>query len=444
MHVQMRRFWSVVFVLLFVITGCSDKESIYDRKDNNASYELHRTSKEYLYEYIGTVDVSGKWFVISNELFCIPDQVSCGGHYDLEKGCYTEIGSLEYCYASSYNSEWLVFEDEDNIMKYNIKARSLEILIPSEPAIVRNKVVANNALYYYSDKPNPEKGDDRPYEAIWRKDLTTGEENIVIENVASDTGIMPDMENHDLIYFSGDCGNVIRYNCVSGEQTYVREGRIGGQHYLIEGEPSMHYSIDGNYYELSDDTIYLWKNGEKICLKDNCPMSFYSPKEGVTYSNGYMVLQTAEKIVIVDKESVYEIDKQSNQCLNDEDSNFYLTVLDVKDNEIWFQRAQYASGYDGYHVMLFSYDFQGHLMNDNEIIRLSSGQCMGIVNGNIIIDGVVEEYWEINREVDKAIIDEIEKDGLNVASYGQFEGGKTELTMYATGEDGGVYKITLD
>ena len=46
--------------------------------------------------------------------------------------------------------------------------------------------------------------------------------------------------------------------------------------------------------------------------------------------------------------------------------------------------------------------------------------------------------------MDKAIIDEIENNGLNVASYGQFEGGKTELTMYATGEDGGVYKITLN
>lgn len=62
-------------------------------------------------------------------------------------------------------------------------------------------------------------------------------------------------------------------------------------------------------------------------------------------------------------------------------------------------------------------------------------------DNNLWAFGQPQEDWKINKEVDNSVVDEIEKQGYDVASFGQYDNGSTELTMNV-GEYG-LYKIPL-
>lgn len=433
--------------MLLGTVGCGSEESVSSEESDKQDNGLQRISKEYSYEEVGECDESADWFVISDELFGITDS-NTFGRYDKEEGYFEEIGYFEYYYTCSYDSKWLVFQNNEGLYKYDIENHVLDILTTYEEVEVYDlgdecilngrAVVANGALYYHSTKKDPTRAEGEPDDAIWRIDLTTGEETKAIENAGDECGLMADLENHDLFYFYGDCGNIIKYDCVSGEQEIIMQGMMG-RHYLLDNYSSS-YAINGRYYILDNDALYLMKDEEAICLKENCVISPYVTERKVIYSNGYLTFNTANEIIVVDNEDVYVIDKDQELFLND--YNDRTKVILVEDNKVWFDYTSYSAY--AYYVKLFFADFEGNISKSTEGIKLDSGEYMGYIDHHIYINGTPVEEWEINKEVDKAVIDELKKQGIDVAMHGTFDNGKTKLEIYPLESGDGVYKIPLD
>lgn len=391
---------------------------------------LKRISKEYEYNLVGKdIQQCDEWFVASNELFGILDEKLY--HLNQKEAILEEVGDMgggKYIPYSGQN-KWLVFTDSDHIYKYNIQSKSVDVIMSTEN--VGSAVVVDNVLYYYSEKEREEwtkmaqesESYVPPFSGseytIWSFDLESNSDKKVIENVMIDTTLVADLVDNRYFYFSmpgSDGEKLARYDCKKQTEEVINEN--------ISSRSLVAYN--GNCYSFDED-ILLVKEGKETCLKENAGNMLFV--EGVTCVGNYVVCEAegTEEIVVLDGENVYEIEKT---WLEDWDSGVGEVIF-AQNERIWFCVDE----------GVYFVDFDGNISKEKEWIGLEDGESVACFNNELWVFGQPQEKWKINKEIDNSVVDEIEKQGYDVASFGQYDNGNTELTMNV-GEYG-LYKIPL-
>ena len=408
-------------------------EATHKKAENESKKEdgLKRISREYEYNLVGEdIQQCDEWFVESNELFGVSDDKLY--HFNQQKAILEEIGDMgvgEYIPYSGAN-DWIVFRDSDYVYKYNIQNKSVDVIMDSE--YFGSAVVVNNVLYYYSEKESAEWANMAqesesyvpPFSGseytIWAFDLETNSDEKVIEHVRIDTALIADPIDNQYFYFSmpgSDREKLARYDCKKQIAEVINENVGSGN--LV--------AYNGKCYSFGKD-ILLIEEGKETCLKENAgDMLFF---EGVTCVGNYVICETdgTEEIIVLDGENVYEIEK----TWAEEWEYGVGDVIFAQNERIWFSVGD---------CEVYFVDFDGNISQQKDWIFLEDGSFVSCFDNNLWAFGKPQEKWKINKEVDNSVVDEIEKQGYDVASFGQYDNGNTELTMNV-GEYG-LYKIPL-
>lgn len=404
-----------------------DKSNEVEEKSNNEN-ELQRVSKKYQYNFI-TADAPGyaRWFEESGELFCISDYKLY--YLNQETGDMGIIDNVEIdtYYPSSRNNNWIVFNDNKYVYKLNVKDKTVDVLLKINDGetmrriVGESGVVVDNCFYYYHEKNDSSASTNA---VICKKNLEDDSESqVIVENVATASPIVISNSGDANLYYSeglGDETTIKRFDCKTGKSEMIGKGYTGSL--VVTGE---------NCYLFEEDVILL-KGQQEICLKSN----FLFFKEGIVQSGDYLICDsdTMDSLVIFEGENVYEIEKtwfEGALVLED--------VIFAQNKRIWFIVRDEALGDMQY---IFSVDFSGNISDTKDWINLKDGDFVTYFNQNLWVLGQPEEDWKIDKAVDDSIVSELEKQGYDIASFGQFENGKTDLIINV-GEYG-LYQIPLD
>lgn len=442
-------------ILILVIAGIasgffSGFKRGYDGAIEKASHEsedtgseLQRVSKEYQYNFIcGDVPSYADWFVQEGEIFVISDETLY--HLNQEEGSLEEIGELGNgkCVPASGENNWLVFTDGKYAYKYNIQNKTVDAFLEAEGLeIFGSAAVVNDILYYYSEKEriywdeNARQSEEyvpsfsgSEY-SIWSYDLMNDKDEKLIEYVSPETKIVIDPLDDQYFYFdlwlSGGA-SLTRYNCETKEVESmdldfdIEEGCSAGSAVPYNGQC---YVFGRN--------VFLVEKGKETYLCEN--PGYDSSK--VMCSGNYIICNSdsMDKITVFEGENVYEIEKTWGK-----DWSFGQgDVIFAQNGVIWLMEWS-----DSDTQVIFSVDFSGNLSDTKEWITLEGGKFVAYFDDNLWVLGEPKEDWEIDKPVDDLVVAEIEAQGYDVQNIGQFENGKTELTMNV-GEYG-LYRIPLE
>lgn len=417
-----------IFVIILIIAGSvsgffSDFKKGYEeaekpKVESKNEMGLKRSSKQYDYNFVTeNVPTNAEWFVESGELYCIENEKL--KNLNKESGNIENVNDMEIdkCYSSSGNNEWIVFSDGECIYKHSVTEKNTELLMALNDEETMERVVGNegvvidNNFYYYSenyDNYSPLTGANA---VIYKMNLEGDSDNqIVAENVSLDSLIVAG-KGESCFYYAESGENetpIKKYDCKTGNSETIGVGNI--RNLLVNGR---------NCYLFEDDLILINEKGEK-CLKTD--LSF--PVDQVIQVGEYLVCDSdsMETLFVISGENIYEIKK----AWGEEWDYGVGNVILVQNNRLWFM------AYGGVGVgtnYIYSVDFEGNLSDTKEWIALEEGEVITYFDGNLWVSGQPKEEWEIDKEVDDLVVDEIEKQGYDVASFGQYENGKTELTM---------------
>ena len=416
------------------------KKEISETEDVEGEKKLQRVSKEYQYKLVNQdVPSLADWFVESGEVYSIADDTLY--HFDKKDSTIEEIadigmGSHSYVPTSGEN-DWFVFTDSESVYKYNIQNKSIDIVMDAE--YFGSAVEINNILYYYSEKERAEweeyaqnsetyvpsfSGSDY---SIWALDLSNGKEEKVIENVQPGTRLVVDPLNDQYVYFTlftsvtSDYDSLSRYNCVTKEIEIINDKGIDSTNLIV---------YDDTCYIFGSDVLLI--NGEEeICLYENLGMNVGD----VICSGDYLICNTdsMDEILVFEGENIYEIEKTWGEEWTFEQGD----VIFAQNNRIWLMEWT-----DETTQYIFSVDFAGNLSEEKEWIELESGEFVVYLDQNLWILGQPKEEWAYQGVVDDVVVNDLESQGYDVQSIGQYENGKTELTMNV-GEYG-LYQIPME
>lgn len=433
-----------VLIAVGIIAAIVSGFSLKSKKENNKTQHkatdvkkkeddgLKRISKEYEYNLVGEdVQQCDKWFLVSDELFGVLRDTLY--HFDQDNLKMEEIGEMDEYIPCSGKNEWLVFKDNDYVYKYNIQNKSIDAIAENNSDEFGSAVVINNILYYYSEKEIGERDKPvspmyNPNRSIWAYNLSDDSDNKIIENVRVAAPLVCDSIDDQYFYFTmeddeedSECwGSLARYDCTAQTSEIIDE--------QITSENLVAYN--GTCYSIGSNLLLI-RDGQETCLKENWNYSQYICRNGYLIFNGDMM----DKVIVVDGENIYEIDKTWS-----EDWSYGAgDIIFAQDQKIWFVSSDNIVE-DNYSV--YSVDFDGNMLPKEDWITLQGGRMVLYFDNNLWAFGQPQEEWEINKEVDNSVVDEIEKKGYDVASFGEYEGGKTELTINVGPY--GLYKIPID
>lgn len=416
----------------------TNKEISGNNEEVKDETKLQRISKDYQYKLISQdIPSLADWFVESGEIYGIADETL----YHLNQGETTleEIGDIGIgkCIPASGENDWFVFTDSENVYKYNIQNKSVDVVMDAE--YFGSAVEVNNVLYYYSEKEEAEWEENaRNSESyvpsfsgseysIWALNLSNGEEEKLIENVQPGSRLVVDPLDDQYVYFTlftsvdSDYDSLSRYNCKTKEVEIINDKGIDSTNLFV---------YNGTCYVFGEDVLLL-SGDDETCLYENLGMSV----NDVICSGEYLICNTdsMDEIVIFEGENVYNIEKTWGK----EWTFGQGDVIFAQNGRLWLM--EWTDDADQY---IFSVDFDGNLSEEKDWIMLAGGEFVAYLDQNLWILGQPKEDWEYKGVVDDAVVNDLESPGYDVKSIGQYENGKTELTMNV-GEYG-LYQIPLD
>lgn len=413
-------------------------EEISGTEETEGETKLQRFSKEYQFKLISQdIPSLADWFVESGEIYGIADETLY--HLDQGESILEEIGDIGTgrCIPTSGENDWFVFTDSEKVYKYNIQNKSVDVVMDAE--YFGSAVEVNNVLYYYSEKERAEWEENAknsesyvpPFSGsaytIWAVDLSNGKEEKVIENVQPGTRLVVDPLNDQYVYFTlftsvtSAYDSLSRYNCETKEIEIINDNGIDSRNLFVYNDTCYIFGSD----------VVLLNGEEEICLYENLGMSV----DDVICSGGYLICNTdsMDEILVFEGEDIYEIEKTWGK----EWTFGQGDVIFAQNNRIWLMEWT-----DEATQCIFSVDFAGNLSEEKDWIMLESGEFVVYLDQNLWILGQPREEWEYQGAVDDAVVNDLESQGYDVKSIGQYENGKTSLTMNV-GEYG-LYQIPLE